>query len=123
MIDYYLKAKVSGPVTIEIVDPAGDVIRRYSSEDKPAAVNLETLEIPAYWVRTPKTVATSPGMHRWIWDLRPTAPPRPAGGGGGGGFGRGGAPLVLPGVYAVKLNVAGKTMTQSLIVRADPRSK
>jgi photosystem II stability/assembly factor-like uncharacterized protein len=122
MIDYYLKSNVSGPVTIEIMDPAGDVIRKYSSEDKPAAVNLETLNIPAYWVRQPETVSTAAGMHRWIWDLRPTPPPRPAGGGGGFG-GRGGSSLVLPGVYTVKLSVGGKSLTQPLIVRADPRAK
>lgn len=121
MIDYYLKSNVSGPVTIEIVDPAGEVVRKYSSEDKPAPVNLETLNIPAYWVRQPETLSTAAGQHRWIWDLRPTPPPRPAG--GGGGFGRGGAPLVLPGVYTVKLTVGGKSFTQPLIIRADPRSK
>ena len=120
-IDYYLKSNVSRPVTIEIIDPAGDVIRKYSSEDKPAPVNLETLNIPAYWVRTPETLSTAAGMHRWIWDLRPTPPSRPAG--GGGGFGRGGAPLVLPGRYTVKLTVGAKSLTQSLVVRADPRAK
>jgi photosystem II stability/assembly factor-like uncharacterized protein len=121
MIDYYLKSNVSGPVTIEIVDPAGDVIRKYSSEDKPTPVNLETLNIPAYWVRTPETLSTAAGMHRWIWDLRATPPPRTAG--GGGGFGRGGAPLVLPGRYTVKLSVGGRSLTQPLVVRADPRAK
>jgi photosystem II stability/assembly factor-like uncharacterized protein len=123
VIDYYLKSNVSGPVTIEIVDPAGEVVRRYSSDDKPAAVNVETLNIPAYWVRTPESLSTAAGMHRWIWDLRPTPPPRPAGGGGGGGFGRGGASLVLPGRYTVKLSVGGKSLMQPLMVRADPRSK
>jgi len=123
MIDDYLKSNASGPVTIEILDPAGDVIRKYSSEDKPAAVNLETLNIPAYWIRQPETVSTAAGMHRWIWDLRPTPPPRPAGSGGGGFGGRGGASLVLPGNYTVRLTANGKTLTQSLIVRADPRAQ
>ena len=122
MIDYYLRSNVSGPVTIDIVDPGGDVVRKYSSEDKPAPVNLETLNIPAYWVRPPETLSTTAGMHRWIWDLRPTPPPRAAGG-GGGGFGRGGAAPVLPGVYTVKLTVGGKSYSQRLLVKADPRSK
>jgi hypothetical protein len=123
MIDYYLKSNASGPVQIEILDPAGEVVRRYSSEDKPAPVNLETLNIPAYWVRQPETLSTAAGMHRWIWDLRPTPPPRPAGGGGGGGggfFGRN-ATLVLPGTYTVRLTVGGKTLSQPLVVKMDPR--
>jgi hypothetical protein len=121
VIDYYLKANASGPLKIEIVDPAGDVIREYSSEDKPQPVNLETLNIPAYWVRTPESLSTAAGMHRWIWDLRPTPAPRPA---GGGGFGvRGGAAFVLPGSYTIRLTAGGKSYSQRLLVRADPRSK
>ena len=124
-IDYYLKGKVSGPVTLEILDPAGEVIRKYSSEDKPVPVNLETLNIPAFWVRTAEPLSTTAGMHRWIWDLRPTPPARPAGvGGGGGGFGgRGGAPLVLPGIYKARLTVAGNAQTQPLLVKIDPRAR
>jgi hypothetical protein len=123
MIDYYLKAGASGPLTIEILDPAGELIRKYSSEDKGPAVNLETLSIPAYWVRPFEPPSTAAGMHRWIWDLRPTPSPRPAGGGGGGGFGRGGAATVLPGAYTVRLSVGGKSYTQPLIVKLDPRTK
>ena len=121
-IDYYLKTSARGPVTLEILDPAGEVVRKFSSADKPTPVNLETLNIPAYWVRTPETLSSTAGMHRWIWDLRPTPTPRQAGG-GGGGFGRGGAALVLPGVYTVKLTVGGNSYTQPLVVKMDPRSK
>ena len=129
-IDYYLKSNASGPVMLEILDPAGEVIRKYSSEDKGPAVNPETLNIPAYWVRPFEPLSTTAGMHRWIWDLRPTPPPRPAGaagggggGFGGGGFGRGGAAVVLPGVYTVRLSVGGKSYTQPLVVKMDPRAK
>jgi photosystem II stability/assembly factor-like uncharacterized protein len=123
-IDYYLKTSARGPVTLEILDPAGEVVRKFSSEDKRTPVNLETLNIPAYWVRTPESLSTAAGMNRWIWDLRSTPAARPAGGGGGGGgFGRGGAALVLPGVYTVKLTVGGNSYTQPLIVKMDPRTK
>jgi len=122
MIDYYLKSNTSGPVTLEILDPAGDTIRKYSSEDKAPPVNVETLNIPAYWLRTPESLSTAAGMHRWVWDLRPTPAPRPAGGGGGFG-GRGGAAVVLPGIYTVKLSVGGKSYTQPLLVKLDPRTK
>lgn len=124
MIDYYLRSNVAGPVMLEILDPSGEVIRRYRSDDKYPAVDPNTLSIPAFWVRTPEPLATTAGMHRWIWDLRPTPPPRQAGvgGGGGGGFGRGVA-NVLPGTYTVRLTVDGKSYTQSLLVKMDPRSK
>ena len=124
MIDYYLKANAAGPVTLEILDPAGEMIRHYSSDDKYPVVNPDTLSIPAFWVRTQEPLSAATGMHRWIWDLRPTPPQRPAGGGGGGGggFGRGVA-SVLPGTYTVKLTVGGKSFTEPLVVRMDPRSK
>ena len=123
MIDYYLKANVRGPVTLEILDPAGDVVRKYSSEDKPPTVNPETLNIPAYWVRPFEPLSTRAGMHRWIWDLRPTPAPRPPGAGGGGFGGRGATSTVLPGTYTVKLSVGGKSYTQPLLVRMDPRTR
>jgi photosystem II stability/assembly factor-like uncharacterized protein len=120
MIDYYLKSNVSGVVTLEIFDPAGEMIRRYASDDKSTPVNPDTLSIPTFWIRTPEPLSTAAGMHRLIWDLRPTPAARPA---GGGGFGRGGATTVLPGTYLVKLTVGGKSYTQPLIVKMDPRSK
>jgi len=124
MMDYYLKASVSGPITLEILDPSGEMIRKYSSEDKTPPVNPDTLSIPAFWVRAQQPLSAAAGMHRWIWDLRPTPPPRPAGaGGGGGGFGGRGVATVLPGTYAVKLTVGGKSYTQPLIVKMDPRAK
>jgi photosystem II stability/assembly factor-like uncharacterized protein len=123
MIDYYLKSNASGPVTLEIMDPAGETVRKYSSEDKGPTVNTETLNIPAYWVRPFEPLSTAAGMHRWIWDLRPAPPPRPAGGGGGGFGGRGAVPMVLPGIYTLKLSVGGKSYTQPLVVKMDPRTK
>ena len=124
MIDYFLKSNANGPVTLEILDPAGDVIRKYSSEDKAPPVNPNTLSIPISWVRTPEPLSRGAGMHRWIWDLRPTPAPRPAGGsGGGGGFGGRGVPPVLPGTYTVRLTADGKSYTQPLLVKMDPRAK
>jgi photosystem II stability/assembly factor-like uncharacterized protein len=122
MVDYYLKSNVSGPVTLEILDPAGEIVRKYSSEDKGPVLNPDTLNIPAYWVRPFEPLSSAAGMHRWIWDLRPTPPPRPAGGGGGGG-GRGAVSTVLPGTYTVKLSAGGKSYTQPLVVKMDPRTK
>ena len=125
MIDYYLKSNASGPVTIEILDPSGELVRRYSSEDKSPPVDASKLNFPPFWARTPQPLLTTAGMHRYVWDLRPT-PPAPraggGGGGGGGGFGRGAA-AVLPGTYTVKLTVGDKSYAQPLTVKMDPRVK
>jgi hypothetical protein len=126
LIDYYLKANAGGEVTLEILNPAGESIRRYSSTERPPPVDPNTLSIPAFWVRTPAPLSTAAGMHRWVWDLRPTPPAnRGAGGGGGGGGGifggRSGA--VLPGLYTVKLTVDGQTYLQPLRVKMDPRTR
>ena len=125
VIDYYLKTAANGPVVLEILDPAGDTIRRYSSADRPPPVDPDTLNIPAFWRPTPEPLSTGAGMHRWIWDLRTTPPATRTGGpggggGGGGGFGFGRA-TVLPGKYSVRLIVGGQTLTQPLIVDPDPR--
>lgn len=124
IIDYYLKSDARGAVTLEILNPAGESVRRYSSEDRAAPVDPNTLSIPTSWVRTPEPLSPAAGAHRWVWDLRPTPPAaRGTGGGGGGVFGGRGVPAALPGNYTVKLTVNGKSYTQPLSVRIDPRAK
>jgi photosystem II stability/assembly factor-like uncharacterized protein len=126
IIDYYLRRNASGPVTLEIIDPSGETIRRYSSDDKFPPVDPEKLNYPPFWARTSEPLPAGAGMHRWVWDFRPTPPQRapggPGGGGGGGFFGRG-AQLALPGTYTVRLTVAGKSQTAPLVVKSDPRAK
>ena len=46
---------------------------------------------------------------------------RGGGGGGGGGGGRGGQAAVAPGTYSVKLTVDGRSYSQPLTVKPDPR--
>ena len=119
MIDYYLRSAASGPVTLEILDAGGESIRRYSSEDRPPAVDPDTLNVPAFWRRTPHPLSSAAGMHRWVWDLRPTPT------GGSGTRGNRSEATVLPGVYTVKLTVGGKgsALSQPLVVKMDPRAK
>ena len=122
MIDYYVASPAQGPVTLEILDQQGNVVRRYSSTDKPPAVDTRRLEIPAFWIKPAPVLSTEAGMHRWIWDLRY---PASATGGRRGGlaalFGFGGGPWVVPGQYSVRLTVDGKSYTQPLTVKLDPR--
>jgi photosystem II stability/assembly factor-like uncharacterized protein len=132
MIDYWIGAgtnsAASGPVTLEIVDAAGQVVRRFSSDDKPILVDAKELDVPMYWVRPARTLSSAPGMHRFLWDLTYPEPevlehqypisaifhdtPR-------GPLGA----TVLPGQYKVVLTVGDKSYTQPLEIRMDPRVK
>ncbi|MBE3126385.1 MAG: glycoside hydrolase [Acidobacteria bacterium] len=130
VIDYALKSDASGPVTIEIVDGTGRVIRRYTSADKGEYPTPESAPVPLYWYRKPLTLKTAAGMHRFLWDMRY----QPLVGGGR----RGGLPIAAtpwntvptpnsiwapPGLYTIKLTVDGQTLKQPLTLRMDPRVK
>ena len=129
VIDYFLPRN-AGNVALEILDSQGNLVRRYSSTDKPEQTQeqLEKQLIPLYWLRPQNTVSTAAGMHRWTWDLRYTPPlssqreypiaavphetPRyPLG------------PLVVPGAYKVRLQVDGQLHESPLTVEMDPRVK
>ncbi len=129
IVDYYLGAAPSSPVTLEILDGAGAVVRRYSSSDPEEPVD-PNLPVPTYWVRPPHSLPATAGMHRYTWDMRYTPLP--------GGGGRGGLPIAAiahdtiaqpnsiwaaPGRYTVKLTVDGKSYTQPLTLKMDPRVK
>jgi photosystem II stability/assembly factor-like uncharacterized protein len=136
IIDYYLPSVAAtcslaaSAVSLEILDHDGHLVRRFSSSDKPDITedDLQKQLIPRYWVRMPRKLSTSVGMHRWVWDLHYPAPtamrhdypisavphdtPRfPLG------------PTALPGSYTVRLTVDGKTFTAPLTVKMDPRVK
>jgi photosystem II stability/assembly factor-like uncharacterized protein len=120
MIDYYLRSAAARPVALEILDAAGQTLRRYSSDDRIPPRDPNTLNIQPIWAPAPETLSSAAGMHRWIWDLRPARPMASAGRGGGGG-GRGGPPPVQPGAFRVKLTLDGKTYEQPLTIKPDPR--
>ena len=127
ILDYYLKSAAQGPVTLEIFDGSGKLVRRFSSSDRFPPVNPKTLDIPASWVHPPGPLSAAAGMHRFVWDLHY---PSEGGGRGRGGqaalaamFGFGGGPWVVPGDYTVKLNVGGATAQETLTVKMDPRVK
>ncbi len=130
ILDYYLGAAPSGPVTLEVLDAAGALVRRYSSTDPEPPID-PMLAIPKYWVRMPHSLPATPGMHRFLWDLHYT--PVPGGGGRGGGYPMQAiahdTPLSInsiwaaPGRYTVKLTVDGKSYSQPLVLKMDPRVK
>ncbi len=128
ILDYYLASASAKPVTLEILDEQQHLVRRHASTDKPEPLEKTAGEhpIPMYWVRPAQILSASAGMHRFVWDLR-YAPPDslahefpisaiihdtpkyPLGA------------WVLPGNYTVKLTVDGKSYSQPLVVKMDPR--
>jgi photosystem II stability/assembly factor-like uncharacterized protein len=127
-LDYYLKSAATGPVTIEILDAAGQSVRTYSSADQPEQPAPAPQTVTILWERAQTRLSAAAGMHRFVWDLRHAAPADAGGGRGrggrGGGFGRGNAgPIAGPGGYHVRLTVNGKSYTQPLTVRPDPRAR
>ena len=125
MLDYFLPTNAAA-VTVEILDSQGTRVRLFSSADPAESLDPATLPHPTYWVRPPQRLATTPGHHRFVWDLR-HEPPK--------GVRRGfdiaatfrntpsdpAGPYVLPGQYRVRVTADGVTREAPLPVRLDPR--
>jgi len=125
---YYLKSPTQGEVKLEVLDAKGKVMRSYSSKDQPFTPPTPPA-FPAYWFKPENLLSPAAGMHRFLWDVRYSAPPvaqpgysmftvagrdvprQPAG------------PQALPGAYQVRLTVDGKAYTQPFKLTMDPRVK
>ena len=123
MIDYYLAAPPSGDITLDVLDPSGKVIRKFTSagdaEDRSADADSGGGEDEEGGFRVrggPTRLEKSAGMHRFTWDLRYPGPwmsnARPEGGAG---------PMAVPGKYAIRLTAGSWTSTQPLTIVEDPR--
>jgi photosystem II stability/assembly factor-like uncharacterized protein len=128
IIDYYLAHAASAPITLEILDARGQLVRRFSSDDKPdvTEADLKKQLIPLYWLRPFRTLPSDAGMHRWVWDLHYPAPdstrheyPISAIAGDTPRYPLG--PTALPGSYTARLTVNGKSYTAPFTVKMDPR--
>jgi photosystem II stability/assembly factor-like uncharacterized protein len=127
IIDYYLKTDASSPVTLEVLDSSGKLVRKYASNDPVPPPNPE-LPIPTYWLRPPQVLSGKAGFHRFLWDVHlapvpgmaPMYPiaavykntaPMPT------------SPWAIPGKYTVVLAVDGQRYTRDLTLVMDPRVK
>jgi photosystem II stability/assembly factor-like uncharacterized protein len=125
---YYLKSSAQDEVKLEVLDARGQVIRTYTSKDKGFEPPTPPA-FPMYWFKPENLLSPAAGMHRFLWDVRYSAPPvaqpgysmftvagrdvprEPSG------------PQALPGSYQVRLTVDGKTYTQPFKLTMDPRVK
>jgi photosystem II stability/assembly factor-like uncharacterized protein len=110
-------------ITLDITDAQGKLVRHLSSIPKPEVQSVEEFEEPeeARGRFRPDLLPAQEGMNRFVWNLRyedaTRIPNSPIWGGSTTG------PMVLPGTYTLKLTVAGKSYTQPLEVKVDPRVK
>jgi hypothetical protein len=49
IINYFLKETPSGPITLEVFDSKNQLVRRYSSDDKPPVIVEKDYAVPSYW--------------------------------------------------------------------------
>ncbi len=127
ILEYYLKQPASGVVTLEVQDGAGHTIRRYASDDRPREIRDEG-NVPYYWIRPTPVLSAAAGLHRFVWDLHYPPPPGaspgyPISATPGDTEPEPKGPWVVPGTYTVKLTANGKSYTQPLLVKMDPRVK
>jgi hypothetical protein len=118
VLDYYLRNKPSTPIQLEIFDAEAKLVRRFASDDVLYKTNPNDVPIQVEWIRDPKPLLAEAGMHRFVWDLRYAMPK-----GMHRSFWGPAGPLAPPGNYTVKLTANGKSSTQSLTIKLDPRVK
>ena len=137
ILDYFLKSVPRQPVTLEIKDAQGNVVRHFSSETP--ARDTTVKNVPDYWFGPLPQLKINAGMNRFVWDLRYDSPPTLPYSYWGGladyieytlsdhalpedtpreqTLG----PIAIPGQYQAVLAVDGKRYTQNLNVVLDPR--
>jgi photosystem II stability/assembly factor-like uncharacterized protein len=128
VIDYYLGRDAAHPVSIEIRDAGGALVRRVSSTDPPEFTEEQLARelIPKYWIRITPPLPTQAGMHRWVWDLH-YSPPRtvqrgfPISAVPGDTPQEPLGPAAPPGSYRVQLRIGEHHWETSLEVQPDPR--
>jgi hypothetical protein len=148
MVDYYLPSS-AGEVKLEFLNAQGKVVRTYRSTDPvrkpdpatdPVAYNKFCQEMPGapdcglplYWPAPPQVLKMSTGMHRFTWDMHYDVVPGTSGRGRGDGatgavphrtYPAMNSPWVAPGAYTVRLTADGRSATQSILIKMDPRVK
>ncbi len=137
ILDYYLKSVPSNPVSLEIHDAHGKVVRRFNSLVAP--VDSTPKNVPDYWFGPPTHLSKDAGLNRFVWDLR-YDPPQALNFGYYGGLldyveytisdhalpgdtprEQALGPLAVPGQYEVILIGNGTVMKQPLTITLDPR--
>lgn len=127
IIYYTLANKPAAPITLEVLDASGTVVRHMTSAAREPVKEAARPNEPNWWIESPFRLPAEAGGNRTNWDGRADPPPAfthtfeinanpfltatsPQG------------PLVPPGRYTLRLTVDGKSYTQPVTLKNDPRS-
>ncbi|MGA9574200.1 MAG: hypothetical protein WBS20_09670, partial [Lysobacterales bacterium] len=116
---YYLDVESKSPVGIEIIDQAGNTVRRYSSEKN----DFERCKISNMDPRLPFELTypeAKKGLNKWNWDLKREGLKCTENITLFAGFD---GPRVAPGDYTARISVGEASQTVSFEVKMDPRFK
>jgi hypothetical protein len=123
-INYYLKDRPSGPVSIEILDSRGQTVNTVRASSNPG-INRATWNLRYPGPQQAQIRTKPPGNPHVVEELRFRDQWERDGWipvlswGTSGGFS---GITVAPGMYTVKLTVGGEVFTEELEIRKDPRS-
>jgi hypothetical protein len=119
VVQYWLKEKPKGEVTLEVYDAKGALVRKLSSMDEKTELPPDDPDADRDSKRKPPLTAEA-GVNRGKWNLMWEGATKikdakidtgdPSNG-----------PLALPGTYTLKLSAGGQASTATVEVRPDPR--
>ncbi|HEU0108604.1 MAG TPA: glycosyl hydrolase [Vicinamibacteria bacterium] len=119
VVQYWLKEKPKGDVTLEVSDAAGTLVRKLSSKEDASEIPPDDPDAERSTKRKPPLSAEA-GVNRGKWNLMWAGATRITRAKIDTGDPENG-PLVVPGTYTLKLSADGQTSTATVEVRPDPR--
>ena len=120
LIHYYLEKKPKDDLTLEVLDAAGSLVRKFSSKKQEPDAREDDPDAP-WSIYKPTVLPAETGVNQVAWNLMHDGPRVIPGAKNDAGVPHAG-PFVLPGVYTVKLHVDGKTLSGKVDVVPDPRA-
>jgi photosystem II stability/assembly factor-like uncharacterized protein len=121
VIDYYLKT-AANHIKLEFFDDKKNLVRSFSSDDVREQKH-SSRPIAERWFPKPEILETTPGMHRFVWNLAWGNPEgKAADQSGDDEYRAPRGPRAIPGTYQAELTLDGKSLVQPLKIVMDPRS-
>ena len=117
IINYQLQSDANKGVKLEFLNDKNEIVRAFVSTEnsfKEISDSEPSMATGFFVQGTSPKLKTTPGLHRFRWDMRHTAAWSKE-------SSRRGGPMVAPGEYKVRLTVDDQIFTQNFYIDLDPR--